>query len=266
MAEFNNLYQRAVYYDVVFKRDVMPEIDFIKEVYCQHHGRPPRALLDLACGPGYHARAFARQGGRAVGLDLREEMLHFAAEQAAAEGVTSVEWVAADMRSLELDAPVDVALNAFDGIDCLTSNEDLIAHFRAIAANLTPGGLYLIDVTHPRLTDFSCYQPVIFAGSRDGIDVEIRWATNQPVFDPVTHIADTELELHIQDHGKQFVIKDTARERLVSGQEITLLSMLAGGLTPVAWYGAYDLNQPLQQSPDAPRMIAVLQKVETPVQ
>jgi hypothetical protein len=170
------------------------------------------------------------------------------------------------MRSLQLETPVDVALNAFDGIDCLTSNEDLIAHFRAIAANLTPGGLYIIDVTHPRLTDFSCYLPTTFTGSRDGIEVEIRWATNRPTFDPVTHISDTELELHIRDNGEQFVIKDTARERLLCGQEITLLALLTGGLTPIGWYGAYDLKQPLQQAPDAQRMIAVLQKVDAPVQ
>lgn len=260
MAEFNHLYQRAVYYDIVFKRDVSQEVDFIIEVYQRATGQAPSSLLDLACGPAYHAREFARRGLRAAGLDLRPEMLHFAADQANAEGVTGIEWLAEDMRYVQLPYPVDIAINAFDGIDCLTNNDDLIAHFRAIARNLTPGGIYLIDVTHPRYTSYSYYEPFAYAGERDGISVQIRWATNNPVFDPVTNLSNTELEVLVNDHGNQFTIKDTACERLLCGQEIDLLARLAGNLKPIGWYGAYNLHQPADHSPSATRLIAVLQK------
>lgn len=261
MAEFNNFYQRAVYYDIVFSRDVTCEIDFVAAVYRQLVGREPAALLDLACGPGYHARAFAARGGRAVGLDLREEMLALAASCAAAEGV-QVEWIAADMRSLRLEQPVDVALNVFDGIDCLHSTQDLVAHMRAIAANLTPQGLYIIDVTHPRYTTFNHYEPFCYAGQRDGVTVRIDWATNHPVVDPLTSTVVTQIEMHVDDHGQQFVIVDTACERVLSAQEITLLAELSGVLRPVAWYGAYDMGQPLDSSSGAQRMIALLQKID----
>src|SRR5262249_54063241 len=110
MAEFNNLYQRAIYYDIVFKRDVTSEIDFLIEAYTRLNGHAPQSLLDLACGPAYHSRVAAARGLRVVGLDLREEMLKFAQDQAAAEGVTGIEWIAADMRYLKLDNPVDIAL------------------------------------------------------------------------------------------------------------------------------------------------------------
>lgn len=261
MAEFNTLYQRAVYYDIVFKRDVSQEVDFIIAVYQQATGQMPQSLFDLACGPAYHAREFARRGFRAIGLDLRPEMLQFAADQAAAEGISGIEWLAADMRDVRLAQPVDIAINVFDGIDCLSHNDDLIAHFRTIAHNLTPRGLYLIDVTHPRFASHSYYEPFTYSGERDGISVEIHWATNQPLFDPVTNLAYTELEMIVNDHGSKFTIKDSACERILCGQEIDLLARLAGNLKPIGWYGAYDLHQPVDFSPAATRMIAVLQKI-----
>ncbi len=259
MAEFNNLYQRAVYYDIVFDRDVSSEIEFVAALYRQCHGVDPRAVLDLACGPGYHARAFAKRYGRAVGLDLRPEMLALGAERAAQDGV-QVEWLSADMRYFTLPEPVDIALNVFDGIDCLNTNRDLVAHFRAVAANLTPGGLYCIDVTNPRYTSFSHYEPVSFHGKREGIAVDIYWATNNPAFDPVTGVSHTQLEIHINDHGERFVISDVAHERVLSGQEIALLAELSGVFQPIGWYGGYDLNMPFTNAPDHLRMIAVLQQ------
>src|SRR5690606_21290530 len=150
--------------------------------------KSPFSLLDLACGPGYHARSFAKRGLRAVGLDLREEMIAFAQACASQEGC-EVEWVAQDMRYLRLETPVGVAINVFDGIDCLLTNTDLVAHLRAIAANLTPGGLYFIDVTHPRETFFNFYGDFVYTGQRDEIAVQVIWGTNKPQVDPLTNIA-----------------------------------------------------------------------------
>lgn len=259
MAEFNGFYQRAVYYDIVFNRDVTHEIDFVMAVYRQFAGGEPQSLIDLACGPGYHARNFAGRGLRAVGLDLRMEMITFAQEHAAREGV-EVEWIAQDMRCLQLDRPVDIAVNVFDGIDCLLTNADLVAHLRSIADNLTPLGLYFIDVTHPKATTFNHYTPFHYYNERNGTRVDIRWATNHPYVDPLTSIAHTEIEIRVNENGQEIVLRDTAKERVLSAQEIILLADFAGGLSPVAWYGDYDLNCPFGGDRDTPRMIAVLQK------
>lgn len=261
MAEFNEIYRRAVYYDIVFNRDVSSEIEFIITVYQRFHwGQSPSSLIDLACGPGYHARNFASRGLRAVGLDLREEMLAFAAEAAQREGV-DVQWVAADMRHLQLDAPVDVAINVFDGIDCLLTNDDLIAHMDAIAANLTPNGLYFVDVTSPCMTTFSHYAQFCYRGKRDGISVELRWKGDPGRIDVLTGVANTEVEMIVDDHGHDYQFKDIANERLLTAQEIILLARCSGKMAPVGWFGAYDVDQPFDNSPEASRMIAVLQKL-----
>ena len=261
MAEFNEVYQRALYYDIVFNRDVSGEVDFIIEVYRRFHdGQMPTSLLDLACGPGYHARDFARRGLRAVGLDLRQEMLVLAQEAAERDNV-HVEWIAADMRHLKMDTPVDIAINVFDGIDCLLTNDDLIAHLDAIAANLTPGGLYLIDVTHPQFATLGHYAPFHYSGSRDGVSVDITWKGESSQIDPLAGIASTEVEMRIHDNGHEQRLIDVAQERFLTAQEITLLARCSGKLAPVAWYGGYNLNLPFNNSPDARQMIGILQKI-----
>lgn len=260
MAQHDNLYQRSIFYDIVFNRDVSREVDFMLALYRRYTGQTMQSVLDIACGPGYHARAFARRGLRAVGLDLRPEMVRFAADQAAAEAI-EVEWLTADMRGFELAAPVDMAITVFDGIDALLTNEDMTQHLQTVAANLTANGLYLIEHTHPRDCSLTNYGSFHYGGQRNGITVEINWAINNPAFDLVTGVAQTEIEMRVDDHGQKQVIHDYAQERILSPQEIGLLVQLSGALELVGWYGDFDLQQGLDNSPASKKMIAVLQKM-----
>ena len=57
MAEYNTMYSQARYYDIVFNRDVSREVEFVSTLYQQHNGQSVASVLELACGPGYHARA-----------------------------------------------------------------------------------------------------------------------------------------------------------------------------------------------------------------
>ena len=259
MAEHNNLYQRAIYYDVIFDRDVSREVEFLKEVYRKIVGRDLQSVLDLACGPGYHARTFAKQGFRSVGLDLRPEMIEFAHDKAQEVGAV-VDWVAADMTNFRLDQPVDFAFCMFDSMDCLTANEQILNHFRAMGDNLTPDGLYLVDLNHPASCSITVYEPFCYAGQRDGISAEIRWAGSPPQIDMIAGVAHTTLEMTVKDHGKELVITDHAQERLLTPPELQLFADLSGTLKVVGWYGDFDLNQPFSSSPASRRMIVIFQK------
>jgi SAM-dependent methyltransferase len=261
MAEHNNLYQNVVYYDLIFERDVSREVDFILAAYRHYAGTEPQATLEVACGPGYHTRALARRGVRAIGLDLNGTMIALARSKDETEGVEAT-WIAADMRHIQLDEPVNVAFCMFDGLDALLSNADLVQHLRAIGASLTVGGLYLVDLTHPRECSFWHYTPFYYAGQRDGVSAEIQWATNNPHYDLVTSVAHVELEMRVNDHGHKWVVQDSAKERLLLPQEIYLLAELSGALQVVGWYGDFDLGQPLDDSPLSRWMIIILQKQE----
>lgn len=260
MAEHLNLYQRAQYYDVIFDRDVEREVDFVADAYERYAGRSgPDSVLDLACGPGYHAISFAGRGARAVGLDLRPEMLELGEQKAQAAGV-QVEWIAADMRSFELSQPVDAAFIMFDGIDALLTDDDLVKHLRAVANNLTPQGIYLIDLTHPRDCSMQDYGTFMYRGQRNGVEVEIEWATNVPKFDLISGVAEVGLEMRVRENGKQITVEDSAFERFLSPAEIRLLAHLSGELEVVGWHGDHDIEQPFDYSSAAKRMIAVLQR------
>ncbi len=260
MAEHCNLYDRAMYYDVIFKRDVSSEVKFVKDVYAKYHGGTIGSVLDVACGPGYHARGFARDGVKTWGLDLRAEMLRYADDEAKKEGAT-VSWLEADMRNFKLPNPVDAAFCMFDGLDCLLTNDNLAKHFQAVAANLTPKGIYIVDLSHPTEVSFSHYKKFHYHGERDGIVVDIHWATNDPKYDLATGIAHVALELHVNDNGRKIVVKDEADERLLFPQELSLLAAQSKALEVVGWYGDFSIKQPLDHSPKSRRMIGVFQKV-----
>jgi SAM-dependent methyltransferase len=256
------MYDRAKYYDVIFKRDVSRETKFVRDVYAKFGGGAVDSVIDIACGPGYHARQFAREGAKAYGLDLRAEMLRFAEDEAKKEG-TKVEWLEADMRTYQLPAPVDVAICAFDSLDCLTANDDLVKHFQAVAANLNPKGVYIVDLSHPKEVDFGDYKNFHYHGERDGMVVDINWALNQPPvrYDLATGVAKGVIvEMTIDDNGKKVTVRDQADERLLFPQELTLLAKLSGSLEAVAWHGDYDLAQPLDHSAKSRRLIGVFQK------
>lgn len=261
MAEHHELYRRAQYYDIIFNRDVQREVRFVLDLCARHMGRPAEAVLDLACGPAYHARAFARQGLRAVGLDLRAEMVAFAREQAGAEA-ERISWIVGDMRDFKLDEPVDVAFTMFDSIDCLQTSDEIVAHLGAVAANLRPGGLYLIDLTHPRDCSPYDYGHFFYEGERDGCHVRIDWATNNPVADPLTQVARVAVRMTVHDNGVQYVYDDLAAERFILPQELIALARLSRCFEVRAWHGSHDIDQPFDATPASNRMIAVLQKVE----
>src|SRR5689334_11208532 len=101
MAYHKALYAQATYYDIVFERDVSHELNFAFSMYRELNAdKAPQALIDIACGPGYHALQAAQRGLRTIGLDLREEMVRLGAEKAAALGV-EVAWLAEDMRTFK---------------------------------------------------------------------------------------------------------------------------------------------------------------------
>lgn len=259
MAEHNELYKRAFYYDIALERDVSPDVDFLLHVFHAQTGRRLGSALELACGPGYHARNLAQRGVRMTGLDLSAAMLQLAREKALADGV-EVRWLEADMREFSLPEPVDLVFGLFDCLDCLTTDDDLIHHFRTVAKNLVPDGLFVVDVSHPRDIGFDRYTDFHYHGSRDGISVAIRWGVNEPRFDFVTGLSDTEVLVTIDDNGKKSTIHDRATERLLLPAELRLLARISGVLEPVAWYGDFNTDQLLDYSPKSRRQIVVYRK------
>ncbi len=259
MAEHKEIYQRASYYDTVFCRDVQRDIIFMQAAFRRYAGHELTSIIDIACGPGYHARTAARMGLRALGMDLRPEMLEFAKQQAPD---APVDWMVGDMCDFKLDKPVDVAGCFYDSIDAMITDEMMVEHFRAVAGNLSPKGLYIIECIHPRDCSPTHYGLHRHRGARDDVLVECVIGTNRPEFDPVTGIGEVEFQMRIFENGKEQRIAEKSQERLYSPQIIKLLAEKSGALNVVGWFGAFDLEQPLDNTSNSQGMIGVLQKVD----
>jgi SAM-dependent methyltransferase len=258
VGEYTDIYRRAFYYDIVFRRDVSGEVQFLFDLYARRNGRPLRSMIDIACGPGYHAKAFAARGVQSYALDLQPEMIEFA-RSLEPHMNTAIHYLACDMRDFTLPAPVDLALNSFDSIDCLETHDQIVSHFRAVARNLTPNGLYVVEVTHPRDCSMWDYGNFQYKGERDGIGVVIDWAVNRPKADPLTQVVECEVVMTVTEGGERKIFRERARERFGTVQEFSALARLSGSLSLLDCYGDYRLDQPFDHSPGARRMIMVLQ-------
>jgi SAM-dependent methyltransferase len=258
MADLNDLYRYAVYYDIVFRRNVESEIDFLIELARRHRGRAPGRVLELGCGPGYHAKAFARRGLTAIGLDRCVEMIRLAREQASGEGL-AVDWQVGDMRAFELAEPVDLAVCLFDSIDGLSSIDDFVDHFRAIGGNLTADGLYVIGQSHQRDTCIIGYGPFRYRAERDGCQVRLDWATDVKT-DTLTQTADVEIVVEVNDHGAERRLCHRTIESFATPPFLVATARLSGVLEAIEWYGDYRLTQPYDDSPASSHCISVFRK------
>jgi SAM-dependent methyltransferase len=102
--------------------------------------RPGETVLDLGSGGGIDVLLSARRvgsDGRAIGLDMTDEMLELARRNAAEAGITNVEFVKGTIEAIPLpDASVDVVIS-----NCVINlAADKAAVLREIARVLRPGG------------------------------------------------------------------------------------------------------------------------------
>lgn len=101
---------------------------------------PGETVLDLGSGGGIDVLLSARRvgsGGYAYGLDMTDEMLELARQNAAAAGATNVEFLKGTIEAVPLpDAAVDVVIS-----NCVVNlAADKSAVFAEVARVLRPGG------------------------------------------------------------------------------------------------------------------------------
>lgn len=143
-------------YDVAFGdscRDFRAETAFMIAAATEHAGVAPTSLLELACGPGRHARAAAHAGLRAYGLDASMTTLEYARAVQAAEDGGSVTFLSGDMRAARAALPgqqfsIVALLNG--SLAHLLRSDDAAACLREVHGLLAPAGVAVIEVDHPR--------------------------------------------------------------------------------------------------------------------
>jgi SAM-dependent methyltransferase len=267
-------------YDIAFDwRDLGQECDMLDSIFRRFSstGPVPRSFLDLCCGPGFHCLEYARRGLRSYGLDLSEAMLGYAREKAARLGIP-VGFIHADMRDFQLPASVDLAFCPMGSFHYLLSNEDIVRNLQAVARNLAPGGLYVIEANHPRnvfkmerphILDWGTrindsVVPMSWSGDwesqRGETVVRIHWGADDGGYDPFSQIATSRVRIEMVRNGSSRVWEFQDPDRFLTFQELQLLIEKSGVFETLTWLGDLDMDCPLDNSDKSSWMIPVLRR------
>jgi SAM-dependent methyltransferase len=227
----------SAYLRYSFTKGTAQEVDFIVDESVMSTGS---RVLDVGCGPGRHALAFARRGFAVTGIDISDEFIRLARESALAEDLPAV-FERFDARNL---VSREDLRGSFDLVICLCQGafgmmrdprEDL-AIFAGLASVLRDGGILVI-------TAFNAYFQV-----KHHVEAE---------FDALTGIG----------HERTTVRNPSGTPRDIdlwtgcyTPKELTLLA-LRNGLEPAGVYGvepgAYARRMP---SVDLPEVLLVARR------
>jgi len=107
-------------------------------------------ILELCCGTGRLTLPIAKDGYNISGVDNTTSMLEQAKVKATKEGL-EIEFIEADIRTLDLPKKYDLIFIPFNSIHHLYKNEDLFKAFRVVKKHLKEGGLFLLDCFNPNI-------------------------------------------------------------------------------------------------------------------
>ncbi len=254
------LYQYPDYYDVLFKRNYPGECEFLESCLQRHGTAQERSFLELGCGPARNAREFAKRGYRPVGLDLSAYMLEYARTAAARDGV-SLELVEGNLIDFDLPRPVALAACLWDTILLVVSNQDMVRHLRAVARNLLPGGVYVIETSHPRMF-LQPYTGIPFVGRIGDIEVEVTWGLPSDSYDCLTQRYMVTVRTIARRNGQIIsASEERFEQRYYHNQELLALIELSGAFSAVHQYGNSLLPfVPFTDAPEAVGSLTVLVK------
>lgn len=107
-------------------------------------------ILELCCGTGRLTLPIAKEGYNICGVDYTPSMLKQAKAKASEEGL-DINFIEADIRTLNLQEKFDFIFIPFNSIHHLYENEDLFKVFNVVKNHLKEGGLFLLDCFNPNI-------------------------------------------------------------------------------------------------------------------
>ena len=107
-------------------------------------------ILELCCGTGRLTLPIAKEGYNIYGVDYTSSMLEQAKIKASEAGLV-INFIEADIRTLNLQEKFDFIFIPFNSIHHLYKNEDLFKAFHVVRNHLKDRGLFLLDCFNPNI-------------------------------------------------------------------------------------------------------------------
>ena len=107
-------------------------------------------VLELCCGTGRLTLPIAKDGYNICGVDYTSSMLEQAKVKASEAGL-DINFIEADIRTLNLHDKFDLIFIPFNSIHHLYKNEDLFKALKSVENHLKEGGIFLLDCFNPNI-------------------------------------------------------------------------------------------------------------------
>lgn len=254
-------YSHAFYYDIAFDfKNVPQECDFLASLIAQYSpDLSAKSFIEIAAGPALHALEMSRRSWSAGALDLSEEMQAYGLGKATKENL-KIQYYCDDMINFKIPQTYDMAAILMDSTSYLLTNEEVIHHLKSVAACLNKGGIYVLEMNHPKsVLSTSKTTSTAWEMSREDCHVKVNWGHPDDVFDPVTQTTNVSVQLLVTDKGIEKSFKDQALQRSFTFTEFSALVLASGVFELVSTYGAMQ-NVIKLSDKEAWRMVLVLKK------
>ena len=196
-----------------------------------------RHAAECGCGTGAVTLRLAARGINMTGLDVSEDMLRIAGENARKRGL-QVPFICQDMRALELPRRVDAVFSACDGVNYLTGEGDAAAFFRAAYAALKPGGGIFFDIS-------SAYKIETVLGNNllggDGREAAYLW---QNSYNEKTRVVQMDLSVFIRQPDERYIRCDETHFQRAYDTDEILDALGSAGFAGARAFGQHGLKAP----------------------
>lgn len=138
--------------DLVYDPDIYDGLnnqtdDLLFYLKCINEKMNPK-VLELCCGTGRLTIPISKKGIKITGVDNSKAMLGMAKHKARLEN-TSIVFIEADIRYLDLKTKYDIIFIPFNSIHHIYKNKDLFSVLRKITEYLESDGIFLFDCFNP---------------------------------------------------------------------------------------------------------------------
>ncbi len=207
---------------------------------------PAKRVLDVGCGTGVLACAFAARGHRVTGAEPAEAMLSLARRRPDGRAVT---WIGSGALELDLEARFDQIVMTGHVFQVFLEDREIAAVLANLRRHLAPGGRLTFETRNPEIRCWDQWRPKTSAERvhvPDVGEIEVHWDIREEAWPFVTY------ETHVRlPDGTVIVEPDTLRFL-----ELDALSAMIeqAGFGKTGFYGDWD-GSPI--APDCPEFIVV---------
>lgn len=256
-----SVFENPQYFEIAFQhRDIGRECDFIESVTELYSKTDNRKVLDVFCGTGAHILELLRRGYEADGFDVTDPMLNYVRSKIDPASYQPKLWKD-NLENFKVDCEYGVLTNMLTSFNYITTNESVLSHIESAAKALSYGGLYIIEMNHPRdILSSGTSAPNRWVEVRGDIEIEMDWDYKSAQLDYIDQVYNMTGKMTIREGGKEKILTSEERIRIYLYQEMRALISLSGWLNLVKAFGAFHLDQELDSSDASWRMILILRK------